>query len=171
MQIRQLTIDDTPAYRELRLAALRDHPLAYSTDYREEVGLSIDEFRARLANEANATFGAFDGDRLVGIGTLLGASRLKQQFRAMIVGMYVVPTHRGQGIARQLLAKCVEQARNMADIEEVCLCVTVGNDAARRVYVEFGFQSDYFEPRHFKHEGRYFDLEWFHFRLRQAESA
>lgn len=171
MQIRKLTVDDTPAYRELRLAALRDHPLAFTTDYREEVGLSIDEFRARLANETIVTFGAFDAGQLVGLGTLLRAFRLKQQFRATIVGMYVVPTHRGQGIARQLLAACVEHARGVAEIEEVCLCVTEGNDAARRVYIEFGFQAEFMEPRHFKHEGRYFGLEWFRFPLRQVEST
>jgi GNAT superfamily N-acetyltransferase len=161
MQIRPLTPEDVEGYRALRLEALENHPTAYVSDLTEEAALDIEALRQRLtASEAGITFGAWDAERLVGIGTLVRPERLRLRFRAMVVGMYVVPDRRGQGIARKLLAACVDRVRGLSGVEEVCLCITVGNDSARRVYEAFGFESDYIEPRYFKYEGRYYDLEW-----------
>ena len=161
MLIRTLTPADAAAYRELRLAALRDHPEAFSTDYREDAALPLAEFEKRLTpGEPNFTFGAWDGDQLVGIATLVRSPRLRHQFRATIAAMYVVPSHRCQGVARKLLAECAQQARRLPEVEEVCLCITVGNESARRTYIAFGFQPEFVEPRYFKYEGRYYDLEW-----------
>jgi RimJ/RimL family protein N-acetyltransferase len=145
----------------LRLAALREHPLAYVTDYREESALSIEEIRQRLDGSTAVTFGAFDDQQgLCGIGTLLWTTRLRQRFRATIVGMYVPQASRRRGIASELLRACIDRARTLPELEEVSLCITVGNDAARAAYIRFGFQPDYVEPRYFKHAGDYFDIEW-----------
>lgn len=167
MQIRALTAEDASSYRELRLASLRDHPTAYCTDFSEEAALPLAEIDKRLASTDTATtYGAFDDDQLVGIATLLLAARLRQRFRATIVGMYVTPSHRRCGIARQLLSALVAQACMMPDIEEVCLCITVGNDSARRAYVSFGFRPEFIEPRDFKYQGQYYDLEWMRLAVR-----
>lgn len=160
MQIRQLTSVDAEIYRELRLAALGEHPLAYVTDLREEAALPLEEIKQRLDGTTAATLGAFDGERLIGIATLLWTTRLRQRFRAMVVGMYVRPERRRQGLATDLLRACLERARTLPEVEEVCLCVTVGNDAARAAYIKFGFHADYVEPRYFRHAGRYYDIEW-----------
>lgn len=161
MLLRPLTSADAEIYRELRLAALREHPLAYVTDYREESLLPIAEIRQRLEGSTAVTFGAFDDQHvLCGIGTLLWTSRLRQRFRATIVGMYVPQARRRQGIATELLRACIERARSLPEVEEVCLCITVGNDPARAAYVKFGFLPDYVEPRYFKHAGEYYDIEW-----------
>lgn len=170
MQIRPLTPDDVAAYQSLRLEALTNHPTAYVSDVSEEAALGLDGFRQRLeTGETSMTFGAWDDERLVGIGTLVRPEKLRLRFRAMVVGMYVRPACRGQGVARKLLAACVDRARGLSGVEEVCLCITVGNDSARRVYEAFGFQSDYFEPRYFKYQGQYYDLEWM--RLPLLDSA
>jgi ribosomal protein S18 acetylase RimI-like enzyme len=161
MEIRVLTPDDASAYRELRLAALRDHPTAFCTDFSEEAGLPIEEFQKRLtAGPATITYGALDGEQLVGIGTLNHPQRVRQRFRATIGGLYVVPSHRQRGIAMRLLQALVNHARTLLEVEEVLLCFTVGNDSAKRVYAAFGFQPDFVDPRYFKYEGRLYDLEW-----------
>jgi ribosomal protein S18 acetylase RimI-like enzyme len=59
-----------------------------------------------------------------------------------------------------LLRECVARARVLPEVEEVCLCITVGNDAARGAYIKYGFEPDYSEPRYFKHAGEYYDIEW-----------
>jgi ribosomal protein S18 acetylase RimI-like enzyme len=161
MLLRPLNSADAECYRELRLAALREHPLAYVTDLREESVLPIEEIRQRLDGSTAVTFGAFDDQQVLsGIGTLLWTNRLRQRFRATIVGMYVPHAFRRQGIATALLRACVGRARSLAEVEEVCLCITVGNDDARAAYIKFGFQPDYVEPRYFKHAGEYYDIEW-----------
>jgi RimJ/RimL family protein N-acetyltransferase len=170
MRIRVLTADDAEEYRELRLTALRDHPTAFCTDCSEESTLSVEAFRARVAPSDTAiSFGAFDeaegGERLVGIATLLRTTRLRQRFRATIVAMYVVPTHRGRGMAQELIAACIEQARGLDGVEEVCLCITVGNEPARRCYLACGFRPEFVDLRYFKYQGQYYDLEWMRFPL------
>jgi len=165
MQIRPLTPDDA-AYRTLRLEALQKCPTAYVTDFQEDAPLRLEEFQARLEpSESSLTFGAFDGDQLVGLATLLRPARLRLNFRTTIVGMYVAESHRRSGLASRLVAACLDRARGLPGVEEVCLCVTVGNDAARRTYLACGFQPEYIEPRYFKYEGRFFDLEWLRFPL------
>jgi RimJ/RimL family protein N-acetyltransferase len=166
MEIRRLNPADAPAYREMRLAALREHPLAFVSDHSEEAALPMAAIEQRLASDLSDTFGVFDGSRLVGIGTLLRTARLKQKFRATIVGMYVLPAYRRLGMATLLLTACAERAEEFPDIEELALCITVGNDAARDAYLKFGFQPEFIAPRDFKHDGRYYDLEWFRLPLK-----
>jgi RimJ/RimL family protein N-acetyltransferase len=141
MQVSPLTPENAATYHPLRLESLRNHPTAYCTDYSEEAALGLDAFEARLApSETSITFGAWDEDRLVGIASLNRPARLRQRFRATIAGMYVVPSHRRQGVAGKLLAACIDHSRRQQGLEEVCLCITVGNDSARRVYEAFGFR-------------------------------
>jgi RimJ/RimL family protein N-acetyltransferase len=166
MLIRPLNAADAATYRALRLESLERYPTAYVTAYEEDAALSDEQLRERLTPcELAQTFGAFTGETLVGIGTLVRYERIRLSFRAMIVGMYVAPEHRGTGIARKLVSACVERARTLPGVEEVCLSVTVGNEAARRCYVACGFVPDYIEPRYFKLEGQYYDIEWLRFPL------
>ena len=161
MQIRPLTAADVAAYRTLRLEALSQHPTAYVSTYDDEAALTAEQLQERLApTERALTFGAFEANRLVGLATLIRPERVRLAFRATIVGMYVAPAQRRSGLARRLVAACVDRARGLAGVEEVCLCVTVGNEAARRCYLACGFVTDYVEPRYFKDEDHYYDIEW-----------
>jgi len=161
MQIRPLTPADAAAYRALRLEALQESPTAYVTSYEEDAALTSEELNQRLTpSEQATTFGAFAGEELAGIGTLIRPTRARLNFRATIVGMYVAPAHRRTGMASRLVARCIGRAREMSGLDEVCLCVTVGNEAARRCYLAGGFVPDYVEPRYFKYEGQFYDIEW-----------
>jgi RimJ/RimL family protein N-acetyltransferase len=160
MEIRRLTPADAAAYREVRLAALCEHPQAFVTDHSEEAAVPFAAIEQRLASDLSDTFGALDAGRLVAIGTLLRTARLRQRFRATIVGMYVLPEYRRRGLATRLLTACTQRAREFPEIEELTLCITLGNDAARDAYLKFGFQPEFIAPRDFKYAGRYYDLEW-----------
>jgi RimJ/RimL family protein N-acetyltransferase len=171
MEIRPLEPADAAAYRSIRLQGLAERPSAYVTAYEEDAALTEEQLRERLTpSNAAQTFGAFAGETLVGIGTLVRSERVRLNFRALIVGMYVVPEYRGTGLARRLVAACIERARTLAGVEEVCLSVTIGNEAARRCYVACGFVPDYVEPRYFKLDGKYYDIEWLTLRLGLADS-
>lgn len=161
MQIRPLAATDFAAYRTIRLQALAENPSAYVTAYEEDAALTEEQLRERLTpSDSSQTFGVFAGQSLVGIGTLVRPERVRLNFRAMIVGMFVAPEQRGTGLARQLVTTCIDRARTLAGVEEVCLSVTIGNEAARRCYLACGFVPDYVEPRYFKLGGKYYDIEW-----------
>ena len=120
----------------------------------------VEEGRAPAHDRAERRGSFVDGEQLVGIGTLVRPARVRLKYRATIVGMYVAPSHRRTGLASRLVATCLGRARELSGVEEVCLCVTAGNDAARQCYLASGFVPDYIEPRYFQYDGRYYDIEW-----------
>ena len=60
---------DTPAFRELRLRALQDHPDAFGRTPEEVDTTKVlaERFRENAQSEFDFVLGAFDGDRLVGL--------------------------------------------------------------------------------------------------------
>lgn len=163
MDIRRLTEDDVAAYHALRLQGLHDHPEAFGASFEEEQGLSDERIKGRMRD--NATFRAFLDGMLVGIVTLLHQPYRKTRHRAMIVGMYVVPQARGRKLGKALLDAVIVHARTLQGVEDVTLGVTVGNGAARALYVGAGFQPYAIELRYIKLDDQYWDIEWMLLRL------
>lgn len=165
-QIRRLHPEDAASYRELRLRALREHPEAFATSYEEEQERSVAETAGRLAPGAEqVTLGAFEQERLVGIATLIRPAKAKLRHRATLAAMYVVPEARERRLGRALLQQVLAVAEEWG-VSDVALAVTVGNDAARRLYAGAGFVSYGVEPRSLRVEGRFYDVEWMSLRLR-----
>lgn len=166
MRIRTLTSEDAPAYRELRLRALRDHPEAFATSVQEELQRTLAETVLKVTpGPEQLTLGALDGERLMGIATLVRPPRAKMRHRATLAAMYVAPEARGQKVGRALLERAVEAAREWG-VTDLSLSVTVGNDAARSLYAAAGFTPYGVEPRCFCVEGRFYDVEWMNLPLR-----
>lgn len=162
--IRKLTDDDAAVYREIRLRALREHPESYSATLESMESQRVEDVAERMRtapDEGFCLFGAFVDDHLVG---LAGFGRQfdnpKQFHRAGIFQMYVAPEYRGQKLGLQLLDATLEHARQLEGLEEVILAVTVGNEAARTLYLNAGFQPSHIEPRYLKIDGTYYDIEW-----------
>jgi len=65
--IRRLTAADIPAFRVVRLEALRRHPRAYGSSYEEEVDYALDDYATRWPAAPGGMFGGFADGRLVGI--------------------------------------------------------------------------------------------------------
>jgi RimJ/RimL family protein N-acetyltransferase len=162
--IRLLLPEDAAAFRDLTLRALKEHPSSFGRTYDEESRLTVDDFIMQLSF-GNPSYGAFDGDVLVGMARLFRYHGRKRQHRAMLTSMYVVPEARGQGHAGVLVRSVLDYARAEDGIEEVVLAVTVGNRAARDLYISFGFQPYAVEPRYLKIDGEYYDIEWMTLRL------
>jgi ribosomal protein S18 acetylase RimI-like enzyme len=153
VSIRRLQSDDAPAYRALRLRALRDHPEAFTSSYEEDEREPPESARSRLASPGTQFWGAFQDGALCGMVGLVREARAKNRHKATVVAMYVAPECAGRGLGRALLEALVDQAR--ADgIESLLLTVTEGNDPARRLYEAAGFRSFGIEPRAIKVAGR-----------------
>ncbi len=145
--IRRLTQDDLPAYRPVRLAALRDHPEAFGSSFEEEQGCAPRADMARLiAGPPGITLGGFVAGRLVGTASLMVSPRIKQLHKGHVSAVYVAPEWRGSGLARGLLDGIVAYART-GGLISLTLSVSIGNEPARRLYVRAGFRGYGVEPR------------------------
>lgn len=154
MPIRRLTPDDAPAYRELRLRALREHPQAFTSDWEEASTRPPEESQQRLASVWVPFWGAFDeGGALAGMVGLECASRVKERHKGTVVAMYVSREASGRGLGRELLQALMVHAAAMG-LTDLVLTVTEGNSSAIRLYQEAGFATFGTEPRAIMVEGQ-----------------
>jgi GNAT superfamily N-acetyltransferase len=137
--IRRVAVGDLDVYREVRLRALRESPDAFASTYDAEVKRPDSHWVERVSRAATgserAVFLAFDREDCVGlVGCIedgLGADR-------QLVSMWVAPSHRGTGVATELLDAVLQWADG-AEVRDIALWVTRGNDPARRFYERSGF--------------------------------
>jgi ribosomal protein S18 acetylase RimI-like enzyme len=155
--IRRLTTADLPPFRTARLDALRLHPQAYGSAYEEEIAFALDDFAARWPAAPGAMFGAFAGDRLIGITGLQVEPRVKRRHKGFIYSVYVDESFRGRGVAAALVEAAIAAARQAA-LRFVWLSVSVGNEA-RRTYERLGFQTFGIERRSLLVDGVFVDTE------------
>lgn len=165
--IRALDPADAAAYQGLRLRALREHPEAFGAAYEDEAGVGLEQVAAQMGAGAPLTLyaGASLDAGLVGMLVLSRYPRAKLRHRATLSSMYVAPEARGRGVGAALLGFALDHARAQDGLEDLTLAVTVGNEAARRLYLAAGFRPYGVEPRLIKLGGRAFDVEWMHLRL------
>jgi ribosomal protein S18 acetylase RimI-like enzyme len=145
--IRPLEERDLGAYAELRRRALSEEPLAFAASPESDVAVQIGKAPDWIL------FGAFDG-ALVGSVGMIRSRHPKASHKMHLWGMYVLPTHRRQGIAARLLAAAIAHARSTPGVEWIQLGVTDAAADARRVYVRAGFVTWGVEPDALRFEGR-----------------
>ncbi len=159
--IRQLDEDDAAIFQPLRLRSLREHPEAFGASFEEESTMSLEQVAQQLRGPSSSfTFGAFLDGELVGIVNLFRHTRSKTRHKAILGGMYVAPEARGHGVGKVLLTTVIDQARSLAGLEDLTLAVTVGNPAARALYIGAGFVPYGVEPRYIRVDQHYYDIEW-----------
>jgi ribosomal protein S18 acetylase RimI-like enzyme len=161
MTIRFLDPGDLTAYRDLRLAGLKESPTAFGSSYVEEAELPLTEFAARLRppdKPDNGILGALvDDGRLVGTLGFARDYRVKRPHVALVWGMYVSPEFRGQGIGAALLDESIAHARRLGGIRQLVLAVTASNVAAVSLYRSRGFERFGLERDALWVDGSYFD--------------
>jgi GNAT superfamily N-acetyltransferase len=112
MNIRKLTTDDTPAFRELRLRALKEHPEAFSMSYESEFEMPVEQAtdRMRQTTESHDSFilGTYEDENLVGMVGFFRNRGRKVRHNCTIWGMYVVTEAQGRGIGKALLTQAIE---------------------------------------------------------------
>ena len=155
--IRALAAPDLPAFRSLRLDALRLHPRAYGSAYEEEIRYTLDDLAARWPVRPGVMLGGFIADRLVGFAGLQVPPKIKERHKGFIYTVYVDQSFRGRGLAVGLVEAAIATARQ-AGLRFVWLTVAVGNDA-RRIYDRLGFRTFGIEPRGLLVDGEFVDEE------------
>ena len=70
--------------------------------------------------------------------------------------MYVTPELAGQGAALALVRELIEQACELAGLEQIDLTVTAGNERAQSIYEACGFSVFGVLPRAVKVDNQYY---------------
>lgn len=151
--IRRLDAADVQSFKAIRLASLREAPTAFSTEGSVEARMRAEEIANRLARDV--VFGAECTHRLVGIVGLERQEGLKLSHRGVIWGLYVLPSHRRKGIARQLMGAL--EAEVGCDLEILELEVVIGNEPAHYLYETLGYSVYGKQPKALKINGEYFE--------------
>jgi RimJ/RimL family protein N-acetyltransferase len=149
---------DAPAYRELRLEALRLHPEAFSADYdhsaRQPMTFWTD--RLRSTGQGSAIYFASHEDQLIGMCGIYCGNSAKTRHTAVIVSVYARAAWRGLKLGDELIANCLEWGRDQG-VSVVKLAVVTVNAAAIRCYLRCGFTVYGVEPQALWHNSAMYD--------------
>lgn len=166
MELRVLNVEDAEQYQQVRLRALREHPEAFLSSPEEEELTPPEQLASRVTPSAQRFIvGAFDAGRLVGMAGFYQMAPIKARHKGHVWGMYVAPEARGHGLGWVMLVEIIRRGRELPVLEEIVLAVTVGNEAARHIYIACGFVAYGIEPRLIRTGGRDYDIEWMILRL------
>lgn len=157
VDIRPARMDDMPAFRPVRLQALRDHPEAFSADYQTHLQAD-DAYWARYFNfgENSIIYFAVHNEDLVGMTGVRLDTSPKTRHNASIQGVYVLPAWRGHGLARALIHACCDWARDHGALI-ARLGVTTTNQSALRCYESCGFKITGTDPKAILVDGKFYD--------------
>ncbi len=149
---RKLGPIDARPYRDIRLESLKLHPESFGSTFEEQRKLPKLMFEKALEGPVDDRFviGAFDQQELVGIcGFIPFVSEYHQDFSkaGTLIQMYVRPAYRGRKIGLGLVKVLLQEAFNIAGIEQIVLGVKEGNISAIRVYEQAGFLTHQAEGR------------------------
>jgi len=156
--IRAAALADADAYRELRLAALKNHPTAFGQNYEESLARPREYWVERLSQKQDeiALYFAEHENGLIGMTGIIRPASVKAKHSATIWGVYVIPAWRGLHIAEALIQACLDWAK-VQKISIVKLAVVTANQSAKQCYERIGFTTYGVEPQAIFYENQYYD--------------
>jgi RimJ/RimL family protein N-acetyltransferase len=158
--IRKAGPKDAAHFRELRLEALLDSPVAFSMDHQRASIQSMKYWEEMLTMDdaESALFLAEQEHHLIAMTGVARGRSPKTRHTAEIWGVYVQPEWRGLHVAEELIRSCIEWAKERGVIVAK-LGVAAVNKSAIRCYERCGFTKYATEARALFHEGRYYDFD------------
>jgi GNAT superfamily N-acetyltransferase len=156
--IRPARAGDAPAYRELRLQALGNHPEAFGSDYETNLHqpMSYWEERLRTLGDETMIYFAVHESGFAGMCGIIRGRSQKTRHSATIISVYVRPAWRGHQVADRLIEACIAWARDHG-ITIAKLAVITTNTPAIRCYARCGFTVYGIDPQVILYDGVIYD--------------
>lgn len=148
VRIALLSASDAPQYKRLMLHAYEHATDAFTSTLDERAAQPEGWWVERIADPKGLgiAFGAFKKGELVATVALGFSERPKSRHKAAVIGMYVLPEHRGDGVGSALLHRAIEHCQSLGSIQSMTLTVTEGNESALSLYRRLGFEVFGIEP-------------------------
>jgi ribosomal protein S18 acetylase RimI-like enzyme len=134
VDLRVLSEDDWPLWRDLRLAALAEAPYAFGSTVAGWQDAAEEQWRQRLRIPGARDLVAFLGDSPVGMASGVPAG----DGAVEVISVWVRPAGRGRGVGDALIGDLVRWAKETG-ATAVRLSVRSENAAAIRLYERAGF--------------------------------
>ena len=152
--ITQLTIEDAPLWREIRLLAIVDSPPAFLESYEDAVKRPETQYREQIENNTILAWREPDGTiaGTLGFHVMRGSN---MRHRGYVWGMFVRAECRGRGIASALIDAVVAHARPL--VTQLHLGAEATNEAAVGLYKKHGFTIYGTDPKTVCIDGVYYD--------------
>ena len=134
---RKLTGQDVARFIEMRIAQLREEGATEDIDLTAALE---DYYQRHLADDTFISWLAVDGDRIIGTSGMSFVEKppyfgCPSGRIGLLSGMFTDPQYRRRGIAKELLARVVEEARKYG-----CGMVQItASDMGVLLYTDFGF--------------------------------
>jgi len=142
---------DAPAYRAIRLEALRLFADNFGSSYEDESAKPKLAFETYIEQQTPGKFivGAFDNNVLIGICGFARQDAKKTQHGGTIIQMYVNAQYSGKGYGLALLQTTVQRAFSLPGVEQLILGVVGANINAIKIYERAGFTAVGVWPNYF----------------------
>lgn len=142
-EVRRIRASEWRRYRELRLEALKDTPLAFVEQYQESLAQPDQFWQDRVERSAtgaaSSIFVAVRAGRFVAKAGCFVESDVTEYVSAHVVGVYVTPRFRGREVAESLMAAVIRWAREEPHADRIRLFVVETNERAAAFYRRIGF--------------------------------
>lgn len=157
MIYRELNLSDFDQFVALRKEALVSYPESFSASEQEEVTSRKDFFETALQHSLHFIFGAFEGEKLLGMAIFLREKKFKIRHKGEIVSTYVKQEYHGQRIGLNLMKHVLEKAFQQPGLQQINLVVNSQRPSAIALYKKLGFVQYGLEINAICVEGKMYD--------------
>jgi GNAT superfamily N-acetyltransferase len=134
--LHRFTPDQWETLKAIRLEALREDAPVFGNSHQIEAAWSDDDWQKKLADPANAYWGFYQGETLIGLTSVLGHE--EEAATAWLTASYIQRPWRRKGLADLLYGVRIDWARQKG-LKRLIACHRASNEATKAALRKFGF--------------------------------
>lgn len=139
IKIRQLTENDWPMYRDIRVEALAQEP-EFFTASEDESNFISENWIEQINNPNGALFGLFHKGQIIGLTSIHRENDDPRSYRAWMGSSYLKPEFRGNHLSDVLFDVRIEWAKKQGNIIALVVAHREDNQVSKKAIQHNGFK-------------------------------